>query len=48
MYSEELQSWVKASRYVARPCGSVLVTGRTDSGERVTLQMVEGETWHVR
>ncbi len=48
VYSEELQSWVRASRHVARPSGLVEVTGLTDNGERVTLRMREGEIWLVR
>ena len=48
VYSEDLQSWVKASRHVARLSGLVEVTGLTDSGERVTLRLGEGETWLVR
>lgn len=47
-YSERLQSWVKLSRQVVTPSGMVEATGRTDSGERVTVQMNCGETWLVR
>lgn len=43
VFCEERQSWIKASRQVAKPSGSVEVTGRTDSGERVTVQMKAGE-----
>ena len=48
VFSEQLQSWVKASKQVVRPSGLVEVTGRTNSGEKFTIRMCEGETWLVR
>ena len=48
VFSEDLQSWVKASKHIAKPSGLAEVTGRTDSGERVTIRMGAGETWLVR
>lgn len=48
VFSEELQSWVKPSKQVVRPTGTVEVTGRTECGQRVTIRMGEGETRLVR
>jgi len=48
VYSERLRSWIKASRQVVRPSGLVEATGRTGTGERVTLEMNPGEIWLVR
>lgn len=45
---EILQSWVKPSKRVVRPTGTVEVTGRTECGQRVTIRMGEGETRLVR
>lgn len=48
VFDEQQQSWVKASKQVVTPSGLVKVTGRNNSGEKVTIRMCEGETWLVR
>ena len=48
VYSEELQTWVTASKRVRRRDGQVSATGATESGERVTVMMPIGSTWTVR
>lgn len=48
VYCNERQSWIKASRHVAKPSGFVKATARTNNGERHTVQRGVGETWFVR
>jgi hypothetical protein len=48
VYSEELQTWVRAIKRVRRRDGQVSATGPTESGERVTVMMPIGSTGTVR
>lgn len=48
VYSEELQTWVRAIKRVRHRDGQVSATGPTESGERVTVMMPIGSTWTVR
>ena len=48
VYSYEMQLWVTVTKSVVRPSGTVEVTGRTESGKKVTIKMPQGETQLVR